>query len=273
MNPVADNRDELEPRNYVLNPRRDSEYWCQYHYGKLRGLEKKFGDDFYLITDATPEIDRDYYVIPFAKVKSAFSDANLAKSGKKRWITKIVDGILRINNTDGFDIRGYHGNFALLEKAMGRRVYLDSNEAMDEEAEEQPFNPRSGDWRELAFRQIKLRRGQQKFRNALIRRYGKSCMISRCQLLDVVEAAHIKPYHGENDNNAANGLLLRADIHTLFDLDLIGIEPETLTVRVHTDAILAGYGQFDKVKLACSGKRPNPGAMKLRWKDWRGHSG
>jgi len=49
----------------------------------------------------------------------------------------------------------------------------------------------------------------------------------------VLEAAHIKPYRGKTDSHLENGLLLRADLHTLFDLNLIGVEPDTLTVRVH----------------------------------------
>ena len=66
--------------------------------------------------------------------------------------------------------------------------------------------------------------------------YGASkryrCMVSGCQLVDLLEAAHIRPYRGENDNHPSNGLLLRADLHTLFDLDLLGIDPETLLVRL-----------------------------------------
>jgi hypothetical protein len=83
--------------------------------------------------------------------------------------------------------------------------------------------------------------------------------------MDVVEAAHIKPYRGAADNHPANGLLLRADLHTLFDLDLIGIEPGTLTVRVHPDAGAAGYGEFDGVKLKCSSAEASGDALAVRW--------
>ena len=54
-----------------------------------------------------------------------------------------------------------------------------------------------------------------------------------CEILDVLEAAHIRPYRGLNDHNVQNGLLLRADVHTLFDLDLIGIHPDKLTVELN----------------------------------------
>src|SRR5438128_10230178 len=87
-------------------------------------------------------------------------------------------------------------------------------------------------------------------------------------LMDVVEAAHIKPYRSDADNHPANGLLLRANLHTLFDLDLIGIEPASLIVRVHPDAKEAGYGEFDGLKLKCSSSQPSAEALALRWKSF-----
>jgi predicted restriction endonuclease len=40
----------------------------------------------------------------------------------------------------------------------------------------------------------------------------------------LLEAAHIVPYQGPQTNHVQNGLLLRSDIHTLFDCGLIAIE-------------------------------------------------
>jgi putative restriction endonuclease len=37
-------------------------------------------------------------------------------------------------------------------------------------------------------------------------------------------------YRGMKDNDPSNGLLLRTDIHTLYDLNLLGIEPDSLKV-------------------------------------------
>jgi hypothetical protein len=52
---------------------------------------------------------------------------------------------------------------------------------------------------------------------------------------------------------------------TLYDLDLLGIEPDTLIVRVHPDAKAAEYGGFDGVKLKCSSSEPSREALTLRW--------
>lgn len=153
-----------------------------------------------------------------------------------------------------------------LEK-IDRALYPVADEAVDSEGDDE-FVPKDGDWRTLAFRQIKARRGQQPFRDSLRQRYGDRCLISGCAMMDVVEAAHIKPYRGDADNHPANGLLLRADLHTLFDLDLIGIEPATLTVRVHPDAIKAGYGEFDGLQIKCSPSKPSSEALAVRWKSF-----
>jgi hypothetical protein len=84
-------------------------------------------------------------------------------------------------------------------------------------------------------------------------------------LLDVLEAAHIRPYLGENDNHPENGLLLRADIYTLFDLDLLGTEPDTLRVRIHPTAC-AAYGQLEGQVLACPMHRACRAALLWRWR-------
>lgn len=128
-----------------------------------------------------------------------------------------------------------------------------------------PYNFENGDSRQLVERQIKERRGQPEFRNALRSRYGDRCQVTPCEILAVLEAAHIRPYRGENDNNPENGLLLRTDIHTLFDLDLIGIEPACLRVEIHPD-IAEHYGYLKGLTLRCVGDaRPSRQALYFRY--------
>ena len=121
------------------------------------------------------------------------------------------------------------------------------------------------DERETIERQVKARRGQQKFRNALRNRYGDSCMITGCAILDLLEAAHIKSYRGINDNNPLNGLLLRADIHTLFDLNLLAIDPLTLKIHLSKKLIETEYNQYHNKDLIISSKRPDIECLKERW--------
>lgn len=88
------------------------------------------------------------------------------------------------------------------------------------------------DERKKVLRSIVRRQGQSRFRKALICAYQGQCAITGCTVTELLEAAHIHPYMGEQTNKVTNGLLLRADIHTLFDLGLIHISPASLKVLV-----------------------------------------
>lgn len=95
------------------------------------------------------------------------------------------------------------------------------------------FDPKNlADGRKRILGAVIRRLGQRTFRRKLISAYDAQCALTRCRTLWVLEAAHITPYRGTKTNAVSNGLLLRADVHTLFDLALIAIEPSKLVVRV-----------------------------------------
>jgi hypothetical protein len=79
------------------------------------------------------------------------------------------------------------------------------------------------DSREKNAATIVARRGQPAFRRKLLNAHGGRCAMTESDCPAALEAAHIKPYIGEATNHITNGLLLRSDLHTLFDLHLIGV--------------------------------------------------
>ncbi|MCZ7675396.1 MAG: HNH endonuclease [Roseovarius sp.] len=85
-----------------------------------------------------------------------------------------------------------------------------------------------------ALRQVVLRRYQSAFRQALLSKRPNRCAITGTSELSVLEAAHIIPYAERfaDRDKPENGLLLRSDIHKLFDAHLISINPETKAVEV-----------------------------------------
>lgn len=96
---------------------------------------------------------------------------------------------------------------------------------------DQSYQPLSvDDARRRVIAQIVARQGGRKFRQSALDRYSRSCAISGCSVEAVLEAAHIVPYRNNGTNVPDNGLLLRGDLHTLFDLQLLRIDPKTLTV-------------------------------------------
>ncbi|WP_164549777.1 HNH endonuclease [Altericroceibacterium xinjiangense] len=120
--------------------------------------------------------------------------------------------------------------------------------------------------RRRILREIALRRGQRRFRDRLIKRYGPQCQVSGCHFPGLIEAAHIRPYSTSEDNGAGNGLLLRSDLHTLFDLGLLGIDPGTLQIALHPALFAAGYAEFgDRTLLVNGTSGPGRAALEERW--------
>ncbi|WP_454875363.1 HNH endonuclease [Paraburkholderia xenovorans] len=73
---------------------------------------------------------------------------------------------------------------------------------------------------------IKTRRGQPDFRDRLLRAYNTTCAVSGSTIEPLLEAAHIVPHALVTNYAITNGILLRSDIHTLFDLHLIAVDSD-----------------------------------------------
>lgn len=73
--------------------------------------------------------------------------------------------------------------------------------------------------------------GQTTFRAALVGAYQRQCAVTQEHSLPVLEAAHIRPYAQGGTHEVANGILLRSDIHRLFDAGYVTVD-ETLRFRV-----------------------------------------
>jgi hypothetical protein len=97
---------------------------------------------------------------------------------------------------------------------------------------------------------ITNRQGQPKFRKNLLHIYGGKCVISECNVQDAIDAAHVIPYQEIASNEIENGLLLRSDLHNLFDLGLISINPCDLTVKISKKINSAYYSIFNNKRIA-----------------------
>ena len=112
------------------------------------------------------------------------------------------------------------------------------------------FDPNDiDDARERVATSIARRRGQPEFRRKLMVAYQERCAITGFDAKQALEAAHIHPYRGEQTNHLQNGLLLRADIHSLFDLGLVGIDPGTREVIVREELQNTQYAQLAGKKV------------------------
>ena len=73
---------------------------------------------------------------------------------------------------------------------------------------------------------IRPRLGQGSFRIAVTDAYSRACAVTTEHSLPVLEAAHIKPYADGGEHEVRNGLLLRTDVHKLFDRGYVTVTPD-----------------------------------------------
>ncbi len=73
---------------------------------------------------------------------------------------------------------------------------------------------------------IPQRLGQGSFRALVTDIYERRCAVTQERTLPALEAAHIRPYHDGGRHDPQNGLLLRRDIHRLFDTGYVTVTPD-----------------------------------------------
>lgn len=72
---------------------------------------------------------------------------------------------------------------------------------------------------------VRPRLGQGAFRVLVTDIYSRRCAVTQERTLPALEAAHIRPYTDGGEHEARNGLLLRRDIHSLFDAGYVTVTP------------------------------------------------
>jgi putative restriction endonuclease len=110
------------------------------------------------------------------------------------------------------------------------------------------------------------RLGQGAFRVLVIDAYERRCAVTGEKTLPVLEAAHIKPYSLNGPHRLNNGILLRSDLHKLFDLGYVTITPQLrlkVSPRLKADwqngkEYYAHHGVPLRFSPMDPGSRPNP---------------
>lgn len=138
-------------------------------------------------------------------------------------------------------------------KKLERKAIVELETIALEIEDNQGFNPSDiDDARYRVQSSIVRRMGQSSFRQKLLSAYESQCMISGCNVEHVLDAAHIVPYQGPDTNHPANGLLLRTDLHTLFDLKLLAIDADTRCVLISPILKGTSYQKYHGKQIRCS---------------------
>jgi HNH endonuclease len=131
----------------------------------------------------------------------------------------------------------------------------------------------SVDERKYALAQRALRPKQLELYLELERTYGGCCAISSCPVPFALVAAHLLPVGDGGDDVPTNAILLRADLHALFDTHQLGIHPRSGTAYVsHEAQAWAEYKKFHGVRALADpqpgfeANKPSRSALAKRWK-------
>ena len=91
-----------------------------------------------------------------------------------------------------------------------------------------PVDPRGG----FTMRMVRARKGQPQFRQQLLNRFGNMCAFTGACHTAALDAAHLYSYAREGEHRVDEGLLLRKDLHKLFDSELVGVS-SSRTLLLH----------------------------------------
>lgn len=108
-----------------------------------------------------------------------------------------------------------------LEEGEGQRIWF---EALARTPHDHPSVELSGGYGDPLL--IRPRLGQRSFRVAVLDSYERRCAVTNERTLPALEAAHIREFHEVQEHAVNNGILLRADIHKLFDAGYVTVTPD-----------------------------------------------
>lgn len=188
-----------------------------------------------------------------------FSEAN------KQW--DVLLGVLRLNfaDTDRTSIKSVEWKDNGSDRFVDANVKVSLTPPLREPSYHGP-----GEESKRVQRLIRERPQQVAFRRKLKSIYQSCCCISGCRIPEVLEGAHIDAYTGPDSDHVQNGLLLRCDLHALFDKNLMGIEPGTRKVWFAPEVrAWDEYGNMHRQKQVmprtAEHYAPCPAAIQRRW--------
>lgn len=128
---------------------------------------------------------------------------------------------------------------------------------------ERSTTPAQEESRKVSYYRALARPEQARFRTTLFDAYSK-CAISGVSIRRAVEAAHVLEFARKGLNTLANGILLRCDLHSLFDAAEMVIDPNTMTAHF-SEAAREDYADLHGAKVVIPSGGPTPSAFQERW--------
>lgn len=186
--------------SYVLKGNSKNK-WVGFQVTVIDELVKKFNDEFNIVIWTDPDLENDYYCIPFSSVKHLFVEERMTTGKfKNRWTAIIKDGrfLMHSNQKYSEDISHFY-SAELLPKSS-----IEINDDF---------------FIENAKAEINVRYGQSKFRKGVLKNFNNKCGLTGISESSLIRASHIVPWAHRKDcrGDITNGISLYCEIDTLFD--------------------------------------------------------
>lgn len=104
----------------------------------------------------------------------------------------------------------------------------------------------------------KERKNQAKFRENLLNSYNGKCTILNEGPLDVLDACHIEEHKESGNNQLSNGLIMRSDLHRLFDKRLLNINPDSFEIEIDSSLSNTRYYNLNGKQIRKTNKGTFP---------------
>jgi putative restriction endonuclease len=148
------------------------------------------------------------------------------------WISQPADWKPRTQSNEKYNLASGEGR-RVWEACLSQAAHL----PLPPQATESPLladrGPRYG-----PARLVEPRLGQATFRIAVLDAYERACAVTKEHSLPALEASHIRAFAHNGPHEVRNGLLLRADLHRLFDTGYVTVSPDLrleVSPRLRTD--------------------------------------
>ena len=111
---------------------------------------------------------------------------------------------------------------------------------------------------------IKTRKGIKKFRSELMSAYENQCALTGFNYPGTLDACHIFPYCGVETNHITNGMIMRSDIHRLWDRRLLALDDD---YRIICSGTLknTNYSRLENQQIFLPNKKHQPSKASLAY--------
>ncbi len=207
------------------------------------------------------------------KIDLYFKRNSKKYKGQKIDVNKHKIGCLILKNCEFWDEPYYikTENFGIIiAKQVEKHKVFNQIDPFNFEHNNAGFEPLNKS-REENKASVNQRRGQGKFKGDILKAYNNKCCVSGETCQELLDAAHLQEYLNEDSNHIQNGILLRVDLHRLYDNGLLYID-NNYKIRISPKITSRIYRKYHNKPILLpedENDHPSIAALELKLKNFR----